>query len=123
MSLVDYASSSDDEVSEDKQVKLQNKPQIPKQEPLPSTNPKNTNPSSSINNNNDSKLPDASVLLNSPSISSSSISTASRKRESSQMACSRSKLQKGRFSHSKSIPDTDGGVKVIVNFRDLSGHI
>ncbi|XP_050209356.1 uncharacterized protein LOC126660068 [Mercurialis annua] len=123
-SLVDYASSSDDDVSEEN--KPQNELLTPKQPPLPSSTNPNINPnkinsaSSSPNpsNSTNNKLPDASILLNSSSILSS-ISVEPRKRDSTQMAASASvvagrssKLQKGKLLNAKNKPDTEGGLLI-----------
>lgn len=74
------------------------------------------------------KLPDASLLLNAPSISSNLMSAsdhfsrvavaqaenASRKRDSNGMASSstRSKVPRGNLPHSRNVPETGGGMLV-----------
>lgn len=74
------------------------------------------------------KLPDASMLLNSPVFSSNMFSggdhssrvaaaiaeSASRKRESNEFVSSvpRSKVPRGNLPHSKNVPDTIGGMLV-----------
>lgn len=72
------------------------------------------------------KLPDASLLLDAPTVSSDLMSAsdhfsrvaaaqaenASRKRDSNGMASStvRSKLPRGNLPHSRNVPETSGGM-------------
>ncbi|XP_021611044.1 uncharacterized protein LOC110613932 isoform X2 [Manihot esculenta] len=142
MSLVDYASSSDDDVSEDREEKVvseaetapaekpQNEPQLPNS--FPTIPPNNQRPSESISSPNPSpscieKLPDASLLLNSPSVSfsigtgtdhASRVAVAMAESESRKRAhglpstLPRSKVPKGSLPHTKMHPDTVGGILV-----------
>ncbi|XP_057976803.1 uncharacterized protein LOC131163956 isoform X5 [Malania oleifera] len=79
------------------------------------------------------KLPDASLLLNSPAISSSLAShsdhasrvaaaiaqSASRKRESNGLVSNfpLSKVPRGTLPHSRNVPDTEGGLLVPPQLR------
>uniref|UniRef100_A0A2P2QPV0 Uncharacterized protein MANES_04G064100 n=1 Tax=Rhizophora mucronata TaxID=61149 RepID=A0A2P2QPV0_RHIMU len=140
MSLVDYASSSDeddvvpedrkweerggggggDEEEEKEKRKPQNEPNFATSPPtIPANNDHPSAPSAE-------KLPDASLLLNSPDIlsvtgtdhasrvSAAMAENASRKRDSNVMpfALPRSKLPRGTLLHSKNVPDTVGGLLV-----------
>uniref|UniRef100_A0A803P8Y9 Uncharacterized protein n=1 Tax=Cannabis sativa TaxID=3483 RepID=A0A803P8Y9_CANSA len=78
------------------------------------------------------KLPDASELLNSSEFSYSSLSgqsasssSSSRKRDPVGLASSlpRSKVPKGILSHSKSVPDTVGGILVPPQLRGRSNVV
>ncbi|KAI5311018.1 hypothetical protein L3X38_000395 [Prunus dulcis] len=137
MSLVDYA-SSDDDVSEEIRENKENEPaQVPQDDPQPPTRPHTQSvvssyqqPESTAHSSAPSieKLPDASMLLNSPVFSSNMFSgvdhssrvaaaiaeSASRKRESNEFVSSvpRSKVPKGNLPHSKNVPDTIGGMLV-----------
>ncbi|XP_065868980.1 uncharacterized protein [Euphorbia lathyris] len=142
MSLVDYASSSDDDVPEDEEnreeEKSRNETQIPKQGPSSfSTIPRDTltsgprvnqQPENASNTSAPSflKLPDASLLLNSPTVSlltgtdhASRVAvamaeSASRKRDSNELpsVLTRSKVPKGSLRNTKTVPDTGGGMLV-----------
>ncbi|XP_019054821.1 PREDICTED: uncharacterized protein LOC104606274 isoform X2 [Nelumbo nucifera] len=133
MSLVDYASSSEDEAEVKEEL-------TDRQDSLLPSAPGSHNPgliSSSFQKLDGAsnlpappieKLPDASLLLNSPIFSSHQISgsdhtsrvaaamaeSASRKRESNGPASSypRSKIPRGNLRYSKSVPDTVGGLLV-----------
>ncbi|KAH7528030.1 uncharacterized protein LOC107417804 [Ziziphus jujuba] len=141
MSLVDYTSSDeDDDVPEDLPEKQEN---VSDQPPTPSPPPPLPNPLHKQKPSSESyqkpesshskeppieKLPDASLLLNSPDFSSNMVSAtdhsslvaaamaenASRKRDSKGLASSlpRSKVPKGSLPHSKNVPDTVGGMLV-----------
>ncbi|XP_038874519.1 uncharacterized protein LOC120067146 [Benincasa hispida] len=147
MSLVDYASSDDDvpaaeeeeEVAEDNRKKSENRtvaePQFPKHEPRPKSPPVNQ-PILKPNQQFETKeepsvpsveLPDASLLLNSPSSSSlfsgsdhssrvaaAMAANASRKRETNVLGSSlpRSKVPRSSLPHSKNVPDTSGSLLV-----------
>ncbi|BBG96456.1 glutathione S-transferase THETA 3 [Prunus dulcis] len=103
MSLVDYA-SSDDDVSEEIRENKENEPaQVPQDDPQPPTRPHTQSvvssyqqPESTAHSSAPSieKLPDASMLLNSPVFSSNI------------------KVPKGNLPHSKNVPDTIGGMLV-----------
>ncbi|KAJ4849531.1 hypothetical protein Tsubulata_029147 [Turnera subulata] len=165
MSLVDYASSSDDEgdVPEEKAKEepgpagavsgpqLQPRNQLaPYHPPIPENDLSfgsllNRGPQSSASSQLPApsppleKLPDASFLLNSPSLSLSSIGTdhasrvsaamaenASRKRDVSGLASSslsRSKVLKGTLPHTKRVPDTVGGVLVPPQLKGRSNVV
>ncbi|KAJ8900405.1 hypothetical protein K2173_025045 [Erythroxylum novogranatense] len=142
LSLVDYASSSsDDDVEEDtiEQETRNDTKQVAKREPSPPKMPTTDRRSGLAsdeqvrlqNNAHPSvtpvmKLPDASLLLNSPSVSpmngsdhASRVSAAmaenaSRKRESNGLSSSlpRNKIPKGTLRQTKSVPDTVGGLLV-----------
>ncbi|XP_030962063.1 uncharacterized protein LOC115983497 [Quercus lobata] len=135
MSLVDYASSSDDDVSaeEEEHEEEEDEPQQ-----LPNPNPhnqisgssSNLQPESTVHSSEPSieRLPDASFLLNSPASLSNLMSSsdhssrvaaamaenASRKRDSNGLASSlpRNKVPRGTLPHSRNVPDTVGGVLV-----------
>ncbi|KAM6595120.1 hypothetical protein CsatA_002823 [Cannabis sativa] len=131
MSLVDYASSDDDDdivpvdpVGEDDKAQ----PQGP--QPRPNHN-QFTEPSEKPEPEI-VKLPDASELLNSSEFSYSSLSgqsasssSSSRKRDPVGLASSlpRSKVPKGSLSHSKSVPDTVGGILVPPQLRGRSNVV
>ncbi|GKU92236.1 hypothetical protein SLEP1_g5993 [Rubroshorea leprosula] len=133
MSLVDYASSSDDDDEPAAGEERREQPPSPplKHEPLLPPNPQASR--SSTNQGSDSspasieKLPDASLLLNSPSIpvvsgsdhasrvAAALAESASRKRDSNGLQSNllpRPKLPRGALPHSKGIPDTVGGMLV-----------
>ncbi|KAM0947875.1 hypothetical protein DsansV1_C07g0072281 [Dioscorea sansibarensis] len=145
MSLVDYDSSSGEEEKEDEEEDLgeEQREQEEKQErdePNPSPVPPGLHnrlaPSSFAESNNTSssslpsveKLPDASVLLSSPSFSSYQLfgnghssgvvaamaESGSRKRESngSGFPQPRSKLPRSSLPHSRNVPDTLGGLLI-----------
>ncbi|KAG2671732.1 hypothetical protein I3760_13G009100 [Carya illinoinensis] len=142
MSLVDYGSSSDDDVSEAEEEEPRDEPEqgpkdIPHRPVLPqnwvSETPSNQQPDSSAAHSSEpsiERLPDASLLLNSPTIAPGLMSSsdhssrvtaamaenASRKRDSndSTLASSlpRSKVPRGTLRHSRNVPDTVGGVLV-----------
>nr|POE55053.1 hypothetical protein CFP56_26637 [Quercus suber] len=140
MSLVDYASSSDDEVSAEEEQQQEEHEEEDEDEPqqLPNPNPHNQISGSSSNQQPEStahssepsieRLPDASFLLNSPASLSNLMSSsdhssrvaaamaenASRKRDSNGLASSlpRNKVPRGTLPHSRNVPDTVGGVLV-----------
>lgn len=133
MSLVDYDSSSDEEDSE---VAEDDERGVPKDNPSPPAAPQPprnqlARTSSNLEQQSSShtvvpsmRLPDASVLLNSPVISSNLMGgsdhssrvaaamaeSASRKRDSNGSATlfPRSKVPKGNLPHSRNVPDTVG---------------
>lgn len=146
MSLVDYASSDDDvsaaeveEVVEENRKQPENhtvaEPQSPKPEPRPQSPPINrpiVKPNQQIETNEESpvpsvELPDASLLLNSPTSSSlfsgsdhssrvaaAMAANASRKRETNVLGSSlpRSKVPRSSLPHPKNVPDTSGSLLV-----------
>ncbi|CAK9311479.1 unnamed protein product [Citrullus colocynthis] len=146
MSLVDYASSDDDvpaaeveEVVEENRKQSENhtvaEPQSPKPEPRPQFPPINRpifKPNQQIETNEESpvpsvELPDASLLLNSPTSSSlfsgsdhssrvaaAMAANASRKRETNVLGPSlpRSKVPRSSLPHPKNVPDTSGSLLV-----------
>ncbi|OVA12933.1 hypothetical protein BVC80_117g13 [Macleaya cordata] len=134
MSLVDYASSSEDEDADIKENKDEEE-----DDPPPATLDVHDQRSiSSSRQLSDSasqssslpieKLPDVSLLLNSPTLASHQMSgndhssrvaaamaeSASRKREPNGSASTypRSKYPRGSLPHTKNLPDTVGGVLV-----------
>ncbi|KAJ7949272.1 Glycerol-3-phosphate dehydrogenase [Quillaja saponaria] len=137
MSLVDYASSSDDDVPEVREEN-EEEPEAPEEDsqpPVPLSTQTRTGSSSNKQPENMpyssplllEKLPDASLLLNSPSVSnlmnesdhSSRVAAAmaenaSRKRDSNGLASSsiRNKVPKSNLSHSRNVPDTVSGTLV-----------
>ncbi|CAI0423101.1 unnamed protein product [Linum tenue] len=141
MSLVDYASSSDDE--ESPEAKVAEGPQAPKPEPSPP--PVAILPTTQMHGSSSNrlpppllpgKLPDASLLLNSPSSSSSvggadhrswvGVDNLSLKRDSAGQPNSsrRSKLPKGNsLLHTKNTPDTSSGVLVPPQLRGRSNVV
>ncbi|XP_022964179.1 uncharacterized protein LOC111464275 isoform X1 [Cucurbita moschata] len=147
MSLVDYASSDDDETAaaEEEEEEEQNRkkpedhttkePQFPNQEPRSQSHPVNQSilkPKQPSETNEDSsvpsvELPDASLLLNSPTSSSllsgsdhssrvaaAMAANASRKRETNVLGSSlpRSKVPRSNLPHSKNVPETVGRLLV-----------
>jgi hypothetical protein len=139
MSLVDYASSSDDDVSEvaaeEEEEEHQDEPeQLPNHNPPPqnqiSGSSSNQQPESAAHSAGAfiERLPDASLLLNSPAMLSDLMNSnshtsrvaaamaenASRKRDSNGLASSlpRNKVPRGTLPHSRNVPDTVGGVLV-----------
>ncbi|KAK7323463.1 hypothetical protein VNO77_26937 [Canavalia gladiata] len=144
MSLVDYASSSDDDVpeSDEEEHNKAEEPQLPQSDSLPpQPPPPNTQmiksgsssdqqQKSKLHSSTPSveKLPDASLLLNAPTVSSNLMSphdhssrvaaalaeNASRKRDSNGMASStvRSKVPRGNLPHSRNVPETASGMLV-----------
>ncbi|KAM7472561.1 hypothetical protein LguiA_010744 [Lonicera macranthoides] len=141
MSLVDYASSDEDEeeiraeVKESMQVQNE-KLDVPKDDPVPHPLPRNQRSGPSFNQQPEKhssdqpepsvlKLPDASLLLNSPVSTNMSgydhssrvaaamaENAASRKRESNVSASTnpRSKVPRGSLPHSRNIPEIAGGL-------------
>ncbi|XP_009760799.1 uncharacterized protein LOC107787269 [Nicotiana tabacum] len=147
MSLVDYASSDEEEedLKEDKQLPKAEEPTPSSAplDPLPTRNqnphlpqPQNQRTSSSLNKealhlsssseSSELKLPDASVLLNSPSmpvgymtdhssrVAAAMAENASRKRDKNVSASTypRSKIPKGTLPHMKNVPETGSGLLV-----------
>ncbi|KAA8537293.1 hypothetical protein F0562_027020 [Nyssa sinensis] len=140
MSLVDYA-SSDEEEAEVKEEEKESS-EIPKHEaavakddpPLLHSRRPGLSSNQQLRGSSHSsdppavKLPDASLLLNSPAMSSHLVSgydhssrvaaamaeSASRKRDANGLAsaCARSKVPRGSLSHSRSVPDTARGLLV-----------
>eukprot|EP00262_Sarcandra_glabra_P022168 TRINITY_DN9703_c0_g1_i1.p1 TRINITY_DN9703_c0_g1~~TRINITY_DN9703_c0_g1_i1.p1 ORF type:complete len:165 (+),score=29.78 TRINITY_DN9703_c0_g1_i1:50-544(+) len=136
MSLVDYASSSEDDREEDIEEQKEDDPKEP--DPLSPSNIPNRSlmaslqqppdRSSHISTPHIETLPDASLLLNSPAFSAPQLSggdhssrvaaamaeSASRKRESNGSVSSypQSKHPRGNLQHSRNVPDTGGGLLV-----------
>ncbi|XP_052726464.1 uncharacterized protein LOC108332518 isoform X2 [Vigna angularis] len=133
MSLVDYASSSDDDVPEptEEERKKEEEPQPPPPPPRSQTKAGSSSNQQLEDKTHSSrtlveKLPDASLLLDAPTVSSDLMSAsdhfsrvaaaqaenASRKRDSNGMASStvRSKLPRGNLPHSRNVPETSGGM-------------
>ncbi|GAB4832236.1 hypothetical protein Ancab_006250 [Ancistrocladus abbreviatus] len=151
MSLVDYAySDEEDEIvaethQEDRQETVLMPPPPPvvtaasvsqSQEQMPSLDQQDEN-ATPLSASPIMKLPDASLLLNSP-ISSHLVSTtdhssrvaaalaqnASRKREANGLASStRGKVPRGSLPHSKNVPDTGGGQLVPPQLRGRSNVV
>ncbi|KAB1224934.1 hypothetical protein CJ030_MR1G014010 [Morella rubra] len=139
MSLVDYGSSSEDDVSEAEEEREEETEQAPNpQPPVPTQNQVSGTPSSqpaettAVHSSEPSfeRLPDASLLLNSPATSSDLMSSTdhfsrvaaamaenvSRKRDSNGSALAsslpRSKVPRGTLPPSRNVPDTGGGMLV-----------
>ncbi|KAJ7982275.1 Glycerol-3-phosphate dehydrogenase [Quillaja saponaria] len=137
MSLVDYASSSDDDVPEVGE-EHEEEPEVPKEDQQPPASPR-TQVRSGLSSNQllesishsspplIEKLPDASLLLNSPTVSnlmnasdhSSRVAAAmaendSRKRDSNGLPSSniRHKVPKSNLPQSRKVPDTVDGMLV-----------
>ncbi|KAL3380637.1 hypothetical protein AABB24_001010 [Solanum stoloniferum] len=149
MSLVDYASSDEEEElheqpQENKQLSKAEEPTPrPPLDPLPTRNdnrhlpqPQNQRTSSSLNKealhssslseSSELKLPDASLLLNSPTmpghlghntdhtslVAAAMAENATRKRDIKVSASTypRSKIPKGTLPHMKNVPETGGGL-------------
>ncbi|MFQ6657221.1 hypothetical protein Gotur_026995, partial [Gossypium turneri] len=143
MSLVDYASSSDDDVSDSEHEPPQQRHEPPPAPPprRPPSPPKTLESGSSAVQKPETleKLPDASMLLNSPTVPLTSgndhasvvaaamADNLSRKRDSKGMMGSgssnstqplpRAKLPRATLPHSKSVPDTGGGSLVPPQLR------
>ncbi|XP_021295329.1 uncharacterized protein LOC110424937 [Herrania umbratica] len=148
MSLVDYASSSDDDVSDSEREPPQQRHEPPPP-PLPRTPspPKTQASGSSVDQKPETfeRLPDASMLLNSPTVSllsgndhasvvaAAMAESASRKRDSKGMmglgssggaaAAPRAKLPRATLPHSKSVPDTGGGLLVPPQLKGRSNVV
>ncbi|XP_060217444.1 uncharacterized protein LOC132644827 [Lycium barbarum] len=140
MSLVDYASSDEEQEELHQQPQQLSKAEKPAFiDPLPTRNvpePQNQRSSSSLNKealhlsssseSSELKLPDASLLLNSPSmlghlghstdhssrVAAAMAENASRKRDVNVSASTypRSKIPKGTLPHMKNVPETGGGL-------------
>ncbi|XP_019056032.1 PREDICTED: uncharacterized protein LOC104613438 isoform X2 [Nelumbo nucifera] len=133
MSLVDYASSSEDEGEAGEQGGEDNEKgsppsSVPESHSQGLTSSSTEKPDNALHASTPSieKLPDASLLLSSPTFSSHQIGgsdhssrvaaamaqSASRKRESNGPTSSypRSKIPRGNLPHSRSVPDTIGGL-------------
>ncbi|KAK8531734.1 hypothetical protein V6N13_131093 [Hibiscus sabdariffa] len=150
MSLVDYASSSDDDVSDSEHEPPQQRRQEPPPAPQPQRPPcppKTLESGSSADQKPEylEKLPDASMLLNSPDVPltsgndhASMVAAAmadnlSRKRDSKGMIGSgssnsapplpRTKLPRATLPHSKNVPDTGGGTLVPPQLRGRSNVV
>ncbi|GAA0173770.1 hypothetical protein LIER_27318 [Lithospermum erythrorhizon] len=124
MSLVDYASSDEEDLNETKQ---ENEPRLLIHKSSGSSLTKQREGVSSSPQPLDLRLPDASLLLNSPSMPSHmlqpsdhasrvavAMANAPRKRDLKGPSSSypRSKVPKGVLPHPKSVPDTAGGLLV-----------
>ncbi|XP_039002531.1 uncharacterized protein LOC120128995 isoform X2 [Hibiscus syriacus] len=149
MSLVDYASSSDDDVSDSEHELPQRRPEPPPapQPQRPPSPPKTLPSGSSANQKPESleKLPDASMLLNSSAflftsgndhasmVAAAMADNMSRKRDSKGMMGSgssnsvtplpRAKLPRATLTHSKNVPDTGGGTLVPPQLRGRSNVV
>lgn len=151
MSLVDYASSSDDDVSEagedhknDPEETTNDSPQLPvPPENQVSFGPSNQQITSSAMHSSEpsiERLPDASLLLSSPAMSSSLLNgsdhsirvaaamaeNATRKRDSNGSASAvlpRRKVPRGTLPHSRNVPDTVGGVLVPPQLKGRSNVV
>ncbi|XP_055817937.1 uncharacterized protein LOC129887023 [Solanum dulcamara] len=144
MSLVDYASSDEEEEElheQDKQLNKAEEPLPTPLDPLPTRNdnlhlpqPQNQKIGSSLNKehlsslseSSELKLPDASLLLNSPTmrghlghntdhssrVAAAMAENATRKRDINVSASTfpRSKIPKGTLPHMKNVPETEGGL-------------
>ncbi|KAK4253774.1 hypothetical protein QN277_010408 [Acacia crassicarpa] len=151
MSLVDYASSSDDEAPD-----FVEEPQLPQdnlraqpsasEPPPPPTQTKSGSSSDQepkkildLPPPSLEKLPDASLLLNSPAVSSNLMNAsdhstrvaaalaenALRKRDSNGLAPStlRSKVPRGNLPPSRNVPDTSSGVLVPPQLKGRSNIV
>ncbi|TYI45145.1 hypothetical protein E1A91_D13G015700v1 [Gossypium mustelinum] len=149
MSLVDYASSSDDDVSDSEHEPPQQRHEPPPAPPprRPPSPPKTLESGSSAVQKPETleKLPDASMLLNSPTVplmsgndhasvvAAAMADNLSRKRDSKGMMGSgssnstpplpRAKLPRATLPHSKSVPDTGGGSLVPPQLRGRSNVV
>ncbi|XVE90797.1 hypothetical protein DITRI_Ditri20bG0105500 [Diplodiscus trichospermus] len=148
MSLVDYASSSDDDVSDSEHEPPQQRHDAPAPPPPRHPSPPKTLASGSSADQKPEtleKLPDASMLLNSPTVSLTSgndhasvvaaamAESVSRKRDSNGMMGlgsssgvplpPRAKLPRATLPHSKSFPDTEGGTLVPPQLRGRSNVV
>uniref|UniRef100_A0A6M2F168 Uncharacterized protein n=1 Tax=Populus davidiana TaxID=266767 RepID=A0A6M2F168_9ROSI len=143
MSLVDYASSSDEDAThnieeEEEEPKPQNEPQVAKPQNnlssgLSLSRPQVAGPSllPSI-----SKLPDASMLLNTPTVgldgsgsdhalrvSAAMAENASRKRELNVGSSRSGKVARGNLVANKNVPDTGGGLLVPPQLKGRSNVV
>ncbi|KAI4333056.1 hypothetical protein L6164_017910 [Bauhinia variegata] len=136
MSLVDYASSSDDEVPEVRE-EPDEAPQVLQDDPPPPSLARTQDKSASSSDQKPEKmlhsfhpsiekLPDVSLLLNSPSVPSdllhasdhssrvaaAMVQNASRKRDDNGLPSStvRRKVPRGDLPPSRNVPDTAGGM-------------
>ncbi|CAJ1957986.1 unnamed protein product [Sphenostylis stenocarpa] len=130
MSLVDYASSSDEDVPEptEQGCKKEEEPQPPPRSQTKSGSSSNQQLENKSHSSLPSveKLPDASLLLDAPTVLSNLMSAsdhfsrvsaaqaenASRKRDSNGMSSSsvRSKVPRGNLPHSRNVPETSAGM-------------
>ncbi|CAN4080615.1 unnamed protein product [Withania somnifera] len=143
MSLVDYASSDEEEVLHQQDNELNKAEEPTPLDPLPTRNdnlhlpqPQNQRTSLTLNKealhsssllaSSELKLPDASLLLDSPTmpghlghstdhssrVAAAMAENATRKRDInvSRSTYSRSKIPKGTLPHMKNIPETGGGL-------------
>ncbi|KAK4787188.1 hypothetical protein SAY86_011021 [Trapa natans] len=138
MSLVDYASSSDEEKEEEKEEKTEIA-EVPKQEPAPAPSAtviQQTGPAATSSdkqqdnaayNKTIEKLPDVSLLLNTPltstilssgdhasRVAAAIAESSSRKRNSNVLSSSApaEKLHRGTLARVKNVPETGGGLLV-----------
>ncbi|XP_021887440.1 uncharacterized protein LOC110806809 isoform X1 [Carica papaya] len=148
MSLVDYASSSDDDVSDAEEERQQEQIHVSNHKPSPPTLPPD-NQRSGLSSNEQAetavlpfpstseKLPDASLLLNSHTVpfvsgndhasrvAAAMAESASRKRNSNGLASSlsRNKIPRGTLLHSKNVPDTASGMLLPPQLRGRSNIV
>ncbi|CAK7339352.1 unnamed protein product [Dovyalis caffra] len=154
MSLVDYASSSDedvpDNIEEEEEENLQQE-QKQEQEPRPQIEPQAAKPQNNQSSGSSlrkpqvagpsplpsiSKLPDASMLLNSPTVGSAGSGSdhasrvsaamaenASRKRELNVGSSRSGKVARGNLVATKDVPDTGGGLLVPPQLKGRSNVV
>ncbi|XP_058107271.1 uncharacterized protein LOC131250895 [Magnolia sinica] len=149
MSLVDYASDEDSDIAEDEKDDEEEEEERNKSDDRQDSDSQNQSLISSSHQQSDGashsstspieKLPDASLLLDSPSLPSHQVSSsdhysrvaaamaesASRKRESNGSMSShpRSKHPRGNLPHSRNVPDTVGGRLVPPQLRGRSNVV
>ncbi|KAJ6392830.1 hypothetical protein OIU77_022333 [Salix suchowensis] len=134
MSLVDYASSSDEDVPDNIEEEEEQDPQEPKPQSEPQVAKPQNKQSSGLSLSRPqvagpgplpsiSNLPDASMLLNTPTVglagsgsdhesrvSAAMAENASRKRELNVRSSRSGKVARGNLIANKNVPDTGGGL-------------
>ncbi|XP_021887441.1 uncharacterized protein LOC110806809 isoform X2 [Carica papaya] len=119
MSLVDYASSSDDDVSDAEEERQQEQIHVSNHKPSPPTLPPD-NQRSGLSSNEQAET----AVLPFPSTTAMAES-ASRKRNSNGLASSlsRNKIPRGTLLHSKNVPDTASGMLLPPQLRGRSNIV
>ncbi|XP_061978202.1 uncharacterized protein LOC133699079 [Populus nigra] len=150
MSLVDYASSSDEDATDNIEEEEKQKDQE-EQEPKPQNEPQVAKPQNKLSSGlslprpqvagpsllpSISKLPDASMLLNTPTVgldgsgsdhalrvSAAMAENASRKRELNVGSSRSGKVARGNLVANKNVPDTGGGLLVPPQLKGRSNVV
>ncbi|KAJ6714017.1 hypothetical protein OIU85_025622 [Salix viminalis] len=147
MSLVDYASSSDEDVPDNIEEEEEQDPQEPKPQNEPQVAKPQNKQSSGLSLSRPqvagpgplpsiSRLPDASMLLNTPTVglagsgsdhesrvSAAMAENASRKRELNVRSSRSGKVARGNLIANKNVPDTGGGLLVPPQLKGRSNVV